>query len=319
MARRRVGLHAAVTGCLLLAACSDAPSGTGGPSDGTAGPSGGTRVSSTPTTAPTTSPAPVELPALDALETELDVRIGLLAIDTGTGATVQHRADERFAHASTFKALLAAVVLDRASATDLDAVALPVEETDLVQHSPVTQSRVGTSMTLRELCDAAVRVSDNAATNLLLEHVGGPAGLQVALRALGDTTTRTDRVEPQMSSAVPGDERDTSTARALAADLRLLVVDDGLAPDDRALLDAWLRSSETGDGLVRAVAPADWVVGSRSGTGDFGNRNDVAVLRPPGRAPVVVAVLTSQDEDADEPSDEAVARATALALEALGG
>ena len=312
----RAALLAGASGCLLLVACSPSAPGDAGRSDLPAATSS-TATSSSPS--PTTSPAPVGLPALDALEVELDVRIGLLAVDTGTGRAVEHRADERFAHASTFKALLAAVVLDRSSEGDLDAVALPVRGADLVQHSPVTQTRVGTAMTLRELCDAAVRVSDNAAANLLLEHVGGPAGLQAALRDLGDTTTRTDRVEPEMSSAVPGDERDSSTPRALAADLRLLVVDDGLAPDDRAVLDGWLRASETGDGLVRAAAPAGWVVGSKSGTGDFGNRNDLAVLRPPGRAPVVVAVLTSQDEDTDEPSDEAVARATALALEHLVG
>ena len=119
-----LGLHAAVTGVPaaggVLAAPRPAPAGR--PTARPVRPRGHHGdVVARPRTAGTTSPAPVELPALDALETELDVRIGLLAVDTGTGATVQHRADERFAHASTFKALLAAVVLDRASATDLDA------------------------------------------------------------------------------------------------------------------------------------------------------------------------------------------------------
>jgi beta-lactamase class A len=317
----RTGSAALVAACLLaVAGCGGgAPDPSPPVAGGVARPTGTASSSADGSPSPSTAAEPAPLPEVEALEGELGVRIGVHAVDTGTGRAVGHRVDERFAHASTFKALLAAVVLDRSTAAELDEVALPVAQDDLVQHSPVAETRVGTTMTLRELCDAAVRVSDNAATNLLLAHVGGPAGLQGALRGLGDTTTRTDRTEPEMSSAVPGDERDTSTPRALSDDLRLLVVDDGLAADDRALLEGWMAASETGTGLVRAGVPAGWQVADRSGTGDFGNRNDVAVVRPPGRAPLVVVVLTSQDEDTDEPSDEAVARATVAAVAALGG
>ncbi len=320
----RTGRAALAAACLLaLAGCGGAPDPSppvaGGAERPTGAATGTATGSASGSPSPSTAAEPAPLPEVEALEGELGVRIGVHAVDTGTGRAVGHRADERFAHASTFKALLAAVVLDRSTAAELDEVALPVRQGDLVQHSPVAGTRVGTTMTLRELCDAAVRVSDNAATNLLLAHVGGPAGLQEALRRLGDTTTRTDRAEPEMSSAIPGDERDTSTPRALSADLRLLVVDDGLAADDRALLEGWMAASETGAGLVRAGVPAGWQVADKSGTGDFGNRNDVAVVRPPGRAPLVVVVLTGQDEDTDEPSDEAVARATAAAVAALGG
>jgi len=301
----------AAAGAVLLAGCGDP------------GPVTPTATSSSPGPATATLTDPVTVPAetvpldLAALEAELDLRIGLVAVDTGSGRTVEHRADERFAHASTFKVLVAAAVLEGSTAAELDEVVLPVTQDDLVHHSPVATTRVGDGMTLRELGDAAVRVSDNAATNLLLEHVGGPPGLQAAVRAFGDSTTRLDRWEPEMSEAVPGDERDTSTPRALAADLRLLVVDDGLEPEDRTVLDGWLRSSETGAGLVRAAVPDGWEVASKSGTGGYGNRNDVAVVRPPGRSPIVVAVLTRQDEPDDEPSDEAVARAAAAALAEL--
>ncbi len=297
-----------VLGTVLLAGCSG-PQASPAP-EPTSGPS-------VTAPAPTTSDAGSVALDLAALEAELDVTIGLVAVDTGTGRRVEHRADERFAHASTSKVLVAAAVLERSTPAELDDVALPVAEGDLVQHSPVASTRVGATMTLRELGDAAVRVSDNAATNLLLAHLGGPAGLQAAVRGFGDTTTRTDRTEPGLSEALPGDERDTSTARALAADLRLLVVDDGLAPEDREVLDGWLRSSETGAGLVRAAVPAGWEVASRSGTGGHGNRNDVAVVRPPGRAPIVVSVLTAGDDADDEPSDAAVARAAAAALAEL--
>ncbi len=250
------------------------------------------------------------------LEAERGVRVGVFALDTATGRSVAHRADERFAYASTFKALLAGVILDRTTDGELDEL-VRFERSDLVSHSPVTSDRLGTGMTLRELCAAAVQVSDNAAANLLLERVGGPAALDAALAELGDDVIEVVRTEPDLNAAIPGDTRDTTTPRALATTLEGMTVGDALAPPDRAQLLAWLRGSTTGAALVRAVVPPDAVVADKTGTGGHGTRNVVAVVEAPGRAPVVVAVMTTHDRVDARPDDELVAAAAREALEVL--
>jgi hypothetical protein len=84
---------------------------------------------------------------------------------------------------------------------------------------PITGKHVETEMTVRALCDAVIRYSDNTAGNLLLRRLGGPKGLQAALRRIGDHTIHADRYETELNDAVPGDVRDTSTPRTLGTDL----------------------------------------------------------------------------------------------------
>ncbi|GLF96037.1 class A beta-lactamase [Streptomyces yaizuensis] len=267
-----------------------------------------------PSRASATGPGDGTRGAFAALEREFDARLGVHAVDTGSGQTVSHRPDDRFAYASTCKALLAAAVLDRTPLARMDR-RVRFGPDVLVHHSPVTEKHLTTGMTLRELCDATVRFSDNAAANLLFEEVGGPRGLQAALAAIGDRVTRCDRYEPDLSEATPGDLRDTSTARALAADLRTYVLGDALTAAQRTLLADWLRRNTTGDALIRAGAPEGWVVGDKTGNGGYGTRNDIAVLWPPRRAPIVLAVLSSRDAKDAEHDDTLIARAASVALE----
>jgi beta-lactamase class A len=279
-------------------------SGTGGPAerDGRA--------------APPASRAPGSGAVFAALEREFDARLGVYAADTGSGRTVLHRADERFAHCSTHKALSAAAVLRRNTLEELDTV-VRYGPGDLVAHSPVTERHAGTGMSLRALCDAAVRHSDNTAANLLLAELGGPKGFRAALADVGDTTTRADRVETALNEAVPGDPRDTSTPRALATSLRAYVLGDALDGAKRALLTDWLRRNTTGDALIRAGVPATWVVGDRTGGGGYGTRNDIAVAWPPGAAPVVMAILSTRGTRDAGYDDRLVARAAGAVVSAL--
>ncbi len=217
------------------------------------------------------------------------------------------------------KALAAGALLGRTSPGELQR-SVPIGSGDLAPaYSPVTEGRVGGSMTLAELCDAAVRYSDNSALNLLLRELGGPAGLDAALEEVGDEVTEVARDEPGLNSAVPGDTRDTTTPRAIAAALRAYAVDGAATdPDDRELLLDWLRRNTTGDTLIRAGVPGDWVVGDKTGTGGYGTRNDIAVLVPPGRAPIVLAVLSSKEAPDAEHDDALIAAAARAVAGALG-
>ncbi|MFB7850291.1 class A beta-lactamase [Streptomyces sp. NPDC056053] len=251
------------------------------------------------------------------LEREFDARLGVYAIDTGTGREVTHNADERFAHASTFKALAAAAVLRKYSLDGLDEV-VTYSRGDLVSDSPVTEKHVDTGMTLKALCDATVRYSDNTAGNLLLDRLGGPRGLQAVLAGLGDDVTRMERYEPQLNEWSPGATADTSTPRALAKDLRAFVLGDVLGEDERGQLAQWLRTNTTGDELIRAGVPGNWVVGDKTGAGGFyGTRNDIAVVWRPGAAPIVMAILSNRGEADAEYDNELVARAASVVADTL--
>ncbi|MBY0177335.1 class A beta-lactamase [Curtobacterium herbarum] len=303
----------ALSGCQSMTAPVGLPSSA--PSAGT-GRDAGTPTPAAPTPASTTSAATTR--ALDALERRDDARLGLVAIDTGSGATVTHRAGERFAFASAAKVFIAATVLDDARSGDLDAV-VPIEQRDLLSYAPVTSQHVGSGMTVRALLDAMLRSSDNTAANLLVARVGGPSVVQQWLRGIGDQVTQVVRVEPDLNEATPGDERDTTTPAQFAADLRTVLLGDALRPADRKMLVETMAGTTTGAATIRAGVPTGWSVADKTGTGSYGVRNDIGIVTPPGRAPIVLVVMTSRSRADAKPVDALVAAATKVTVAALPG
>jgi len=254
---------------------------------------------------------------LAALERELGARVGVSALDTGTGQTVEHRADERFGFASTIKTFAVAELLRQVPPEGRDArVTWTAQDVEAAGHAPVTAEHVDNGLTLAELAEAAMRQSDNAATNLVLDAIGGPAELTAGLAELGDTTTVVTDREPGLNDVVPGDPANTTTPAAFTATLATVLGPDVLSPEDRALLLDWMSGNATGDALVRAGAPDGWVVADKSG-GAGPRRNDVAVVTPPGRDPILLTVLTEKDDPDAGYEDEVVARAAEVVLAAF--
>jgi beta-lactamase class A len=239
---------------------------------------------------------------LAALEARRGGRLGVAALDSGTGARIGRREDERFALSSTFKFLAAAFVLARVDRGEERLERRVVfAERDLVTYSPATKDHVGPpGMSVGELCEAAMTLSDNTAGNLLLASFGGPAALTAFARTLGDEATRLDRIETELNEAAPGDPRDTTTPAAMAENLRRLLFGEALSPAARERLAAWLVANTTGDTRLRAGVPKDWRVGDKTGAGGNGATNDVAVLWPPKRAPILVAAYLAEPRVAVE-------------------
>jgi len=251
------------------------------------------------------------------LENKFDARLGVFAIDTGTSQIVAYRPDERFAYTSTFKALAAGAVLKQFSLEKLDEV-IPYTGEDLVTYSPITEKHVDIGMTLREISDAAIRYSDNTAGNLLLQALGGPDGFEAVLRGIGDDITQPERFETELNEATPGDTRDTSTPRALATTLQAFTVSDDVLPaDKRKILTDWLRGNTTGDKLIRAAVPQGWEVGDKTGAGSYGTRNDIAIIWPPNREPIILAVMSTRNTKDAKPIDELIAQAAKVTLDVL--
>lgn len=221
--------------------------------------------------------------------------MGVFAFDRDGKLELAHRADERFAMCSTFKWALAAAVLARVDRGELALdQELPFGEADLLEHAPATRAKVGGGkMTIEELADAAVTVSDNTAANLLLRVTGGPEGLTRFFRALGDTVSRLDRDEPTLNTNLPGDPRDTTSPRAMAGALRAALLGPHLADPSRDRLTSWLRGCKTGADRLQAGVPEGWKLGHKTGSGNRGAVNDVGVLWPPTGAPLFVASYLS--------------------------
>ena len=190
---------------------------------------------------------------------------------------------------------------------------------DLVTYSPVTKEHVAPgSMSMAEICDAAVTLSDNTAGNLMLASFGGPAGLTAYARSLGDRMTRLDRIETELNEAKPGDPRDTTTPVAMLGTMQRLLIEDALSASSRDRLIGWLLASKTGARRLRAGLPADWRVGDKTGSGNNGTANDVAIALPPGRAPILIAAYYTESTIPDDARNTVIADAARLVVAGLG-
>jgi beta-lactamase class A len=219
-------------------------------------------------------------------------RLGVFVRDTATGATIDHRIDERFPMCSTFKLLAAAAALKRVDegVERLDRT-IAFGPRDLLEYAPIAKAHAAEgAMTLAEACAAAIDWSDNTAANLILQAIGGPAGYTRFARSLGDNVTRLDRNEPSLNEATPGDERDTTSPRAMAEDMQKVLLDDTLSEASRLKLEAWLIDDKVGDKRLRAGLPPSWRIGDKTGSGDNGTANTIAIIRPPDRAPLIATV-----------------------------
>jgi len=254
-----------------------------------------------------------------AIESRLGGRIGVAALDTGSGKRLDYRADERFPMCSTFKFLAAAAVLKRVDEKKekLDRF-VPYNAKDILEYAPVTKAHLADGgMTLGSLCSVAIEQSDNTAGNLLLDAIGGPSGLTNFARSLGDDMTRLDRKEPELNSAIPGDERDTTTPAGMLTSMRELLVGNTLSASARQQLEAWLQENETGAAMIRAGVPKDWVVGDKTGRGANGATNDIAILRPPGHAPILLTIYSVGSTATAADRGAALAETAKIAVESL--
>jgi beta-lactamase class A len=252
---------------------------------------------------------------LARLEAEAKGRLGVAAINTADSRILVHRGDERFPLCSTFKAMLAAAILQHEPSL-LDK-RIKYTAADLVAYSPVTEQNLVDGMTVGELCAAAVQYSDNAAANLLMKQIKGPAGVTAFARSIGDKAFRLDRWETELNTAIPGDPRDTTTPLAMMKALQSITLGPSLTVDKRKIMSDWLIGNTTGDTRIRAGVPYDWQVGDKTGTGAYGSTNDIGIVWPAGKAPVVMALYFTQPGKDDKANSEILAAAARVVVEAF--
>jgi len=252
------------------------------------------------------------------IEQRAQACLGVCALDTGSATRIAYRANRRFPMDSLWKLLAVADLLARSVDTPaLMQQQLAIHPQDLLPGALVTMHHVGGTLSVEQLCAAAIRYSDNTAGNLLLQVLGGPPAVTAYARALGDPLTRLDRNEPAVNSAEAGDLRDTTTPAAMLDDLRKILLQDALPPAQTALLQSWLCSSMLGAQRIRAGLPAGWQVGDKTAGGINGVNNDLAIIWPPQRAPILLGIFVERANRTDEGLPQVIAEATRVVAEAF--
>jgi beta-lactamase class A len=252
------------------------------------------------------------------LEARHGGRLGVAA--SRDGRSLAWRGGERFAYCSTFKMFLAAAVLARVDRGEeaLDRP-VPVTKADMLPHAPVTEPAVGQTLPVEVLCRAAAELSDNPAANILIRELGGLAAWGAWYPAIGDRTTRVDRPEMELNSAIPGDPRDTTTPERTVANLEAVLLGDVLSADSRERLTSWLVATPTGPNRIKAGVPKGWTVAHKTGTGRS-PVNDIAVLTPPEGPPLTIAIYYTEMREAPLAERERVlAEATRRVVAAFDG
>lgn len=237
------------------------------------------------------------LDTVKSVEERLGGRVGVAIYDDESGNRWEYRANERFPMSSTFKAFACGAVLAQVDAGEEDLTRIvSFGDNDLVSYSPVTKKRAGPAgMTVREICEAATAMSDNTAGNLILKSLGGPSGFTAYMRSIGDSVTQLDRWETALNESIPGDKRDTTTPVAAAASLRALIFENILSSTSKKQLTNWMLNDKVADQLIRAALPKGWRIADKSGAGGYGSRSIIAVIWPPERKPIIVAIFMTEN------------------------
>jgi beta-lactamase class A len=236
-----------------------------------------------------------DFPAAMDYERETSGRIGVYAANLKTGKKIVWRGQERFVMCSTFKASLVACTLARVDHGQEHLGRMiafgPQDLQDF--YAPVAKQNLAKGrMSVGEMCEAAVELSDNACANLLLAAVGGPAALTGFWRSIGDSVSRLDHNEPVLNRSKPGDPHDTTTPLAMAGNLRRFLLGDVLTAPSRGRLLNWLVACKTGANRLRGGLPTSWQIADKTGNNGADAAGDIAMIWPAPDQPIVVCVYT---------------------------
>lgn len=255
---------------------------------------------------------------LMALEQKSGGRLGVALINTADNSQILYRASERFAMCSTSKVMVVSALLKKSETNKLIMEErIILNKKDLVTWSPISEKNLATGMTLNELSAATLQFSDNTAMNIILRYLGGPSSVTTFARTIGDQTFRQDRTEPELNTALPGDERDTSTPLAMAQSLKKLTLGNVLAEPQRKQLVAWLKGNTTGGASIKAGLPVNWESGDKTGSGDYGTTNDIAVIWPEKKAPVILVTYFTQPLKDAKGRKDVLSEATKIVISSI--
>ncbi|WP_419943137.1 class A beta-lactamase [Candidatus Palauibacter sp.] len=269
--------------------------------------------------------------------------VGVGAVHLETGRAVWFNEDERFPMASSYKVPIAVQLLsrvDRGEITLADMVEL--EPTDIHPGSGTISNLFndpGVSLSLRNLLELMLLISDNSATDLTLTTAGGPDAVNARMAELrvdglsvnrptsvliGDYSGVETPADGRISmaefrdraggvsaserdaarEAFSTDARDTSTPRAMAHLLAMTWAGKALGSKNTEVFKDIMLRVQTGTGRIKGVLPPGTQVGHKTGT-IGGTTNDVGYIYLPDNAGHVITVVFVKDSERPVPAREA--------------
>lgn len=244
---------------------------------------------------------------IDQIENEYNTKVGIYGINTENGKVYEHNADERFAFASTYKAIASGILLNKVAPSELNKK-VEINESEIVANSPVTEQYIGKTMSLKALIKASMLQSDNTANNKIMQELGGVNGLKHELVQLGDDVSEPQRLEPELNYFDPNSKADTTTPRAAAQTLNSILTSNEMNESNLSLLKQTMIENKTGDTLIKAGMPNSYTVGDKSGQAlTYATRNDLAFIYPKGQdKPIILAIYSKQDQKDAKPNDKVI-------------
>jgi beta-lactamase class A len=231
-------------------------------------------------------------------------RIGVAALDLGTGRSVSVLGNQPFPMASTSKVAIVATFLDgvdqgRFRLTDQYPLMIPVPSRKF--DGPVAPVRAGSMLSAENLIELALTRSDNHATDALLAVVGGPQAVNRWLRRAGLSELHIDRDiatlvrdDGAVDPARTVDTRDSATPLGMVRLLSGLYRGEWLSASSRAVLFGAMERCRTGAHRIRALLPEDARIAHKTGT-LYNTSSDVGIFHmPDGRAIAVAIYVTGQ-------------------------
>lgn len=245
---------------------------------------------------------------IKAQERLLGARIGVSIYDVTANDIWNYNGNTKFPLMSTFKVLACAKLLsDVEKGLQSFDNSTVIKKDSLISWSPITEKIVGEKMSLNEACSAAMIMSDNTATNIVLSAIKGPKALTQFMRSIGDDVTRLDRIEPDLNEALDGDIRDTTTPNAMVKSLHTLLFGDVLSQASKTQLKQWMIDNKVTGSLLRSVLPHNWLIADRSGSGGYGSRAIAAVVWSEKRTPLIISIYLTQTEASFAQRNKAIA------------
>lgn len=244
---------------------------------------------------------------IDQIENEYSTKVGIYGINTENGKVYEHNADERFAFASTYKAIASGILLNKVAPSELNKK-VEINESEIVANSPVTEQYIGKTMSLKALIKASMLQSDNTANNKIMQELGGVNGLKHELVQLGDDVSEPQRLEPELNYFDPNSKADTTTPRAAAQTLNSILTSNEMNGSNLSLLKQTMIENKTGDTLIKAGMPNSYTVGDKSGQAlTYATRNDLAFIYPKGQdKPIILAIYSKQNQKDAKPNDKVI-------------
>jgi beta-lactamase class A len=225
---------------------------------------------------------------LSTITDSVDGVLGYTVVDIATGERVEHLPHEVFPAASTIKVAILYELFRQADerTVDLDRVR-PLDRRHVVAGTGVLRELTAASMSLRDYAVLMIVLSDNTATNLLIETLGMEQ-VTARMRSLGLAQTKLRRRMLDLDAARRGEEN-VSTPGELAKLMEILYRGEGLSKASHTALIGILKKEKPTP--LRTGVPARVEVANKPG-GLEGVSVDAGIVLLENRPYILVAMAT---------------------------